>query len=255
MLSLEHKLLLANLVLENREVVMGRFSAFLTKTKKQKTWDDIAEKMRDAGADFKDVKDLRDGQWAGIQRGTKAKLDRSRKTGQGKVTELNELDELVLQILGPDSGKLHPIKVSEPIIVFEGLEESVPAKREEEEMEAGTAGTRVEGSSVGQGGDHRGEPEKPEPEPKSVKRKAEVADPKKCADELMGLRKERMLWEKEDQEEEREYKRQYRRLHLAQMEKQMEQMQKQNRLLDLQIQKMEREEREEREKARVANNN
>ena len=67
------------------------------------------------------MKTLRDVIWANIRRGTIKKVSDSKKTG-ARGSELTELDDTVLDILGRESANLEPVKVEDTPIVFESEE-------------------------------------------------------------------------------------------------------------------------------------
>lgn len=119
MLSKSQKLLLAQLVRENKTIVLAPFSSTVTKKAKQQAWENILSQMNGAGANVDSIKTLRDVIWANIRRSTIRKVSESKKTGAGGSRQLSELDETVLDILGRESANLEPVKVEDSEILFE----------------------------------------------------------------------------------------------------------------------------------------
>ena len=119
MLSKSQKLLLAQLVRENKTIVLAPFSSTVTKKVKQQAWENILSQMNGVGANVDSIKTLRDVIWANIRRSTIKKVSESKKTGAGGSEQLSELDETVLDILGRESANLEPVKVKDSEILFE----------------------------------------------------------------------------------------------------------------------------------------
>ena len=119
MLSNSQKLLLAQLVRENKTILLASFSSTVTKKAKQKAWESILSQINGVGANVDNIKTLRDVIWANIRRSTIKKVSDSKKTGAGGSGQLFELDETVLDILGRESANLEPVKVEDTDIVFE----------------------------------------------------------------------------------------------------------------------------------------
>ena len=70
MLSKFQKLLLAQLVRDNKSVVLAPFSSTVTKKAKQEAWESILRQLNGVGANVDNIKTLRDVIWANIRRGT-----------------------------------------------------------------------------------------------------------------------------------------------------------------------------------------
>jgi len=119
MLSNSQKLLLAQLVRENKTILLASFSSTVTKKAKQKAWESILSQINGVGANVDNIKTLWDVIWANIRRSTIKKVSDSKKTGAGGSGQLFELDETVLDILGRESANLEPVKVEDTDIVFE----------------------------------------------------------------------------------------------------------------------------------------
>ena len=119
LLSKSQKLLLAQLVRENKTIVLAPFWSTVTKKAKQQAWGNILIQINGVGANVDSIKTLRDVIWANICRSTIKKVSESKKTGAGGSGQLSELDETVLDILGRESGNLEPVKVENSEIVFE----------------------------------------------------------------------------------------------------------------------------------------
>jgi len=103
MLSKSQKLLLTQLVRENKTMVLAPFSSTVTKKAKQHARENILSQMNGVGANVDSIKTLRDVIWANIRRSTIKKVSVSKKTGAGGSGQLSELDETVLDILGRES--------------------------------------------------------------------------------------------------------------------------------------------------------
>ncbi len=135
MLNTDMKVLLVTLMLEHKAQLFGQFSSTVSKQSKDKAWEEITQRMVQAGAVFKDTTNLRLVQWPNIQRSTKLKVDKNARTGEGKAESYTELDELVLQLLGKESGKVKALPVADPVIIFDGPVPVAPP-----EQDVGTAG-------------------------------------------------------------------------------------------------------------------
>ena len=119
MLLKSQKLLLAQLVRENKTIVLAPFSSTVTQKAKQQAWENILSQINGVGANVDSIKTLQDVIWANIRRSTIKKVSESKKTGAGGSGQLSELDETVLDILGRESANLEPVKVEDSEIVFE----------------------------------------------------------------------------------------------------------------------------------------
>ena len=118
MLSKQQELLLAQLVRDNKVIVLAPFSSKVTKKAKQEAWETIRTQLNGVGANIDGAKTLRDVLWANIRRSTLKKVTESKKTGSGGRGELTELDEPVLDILGRETANIEPLKVENSDIVF-----------------------------------------------------------------------------------------------------------------------------------------
>ena len=114
-----HKLKLLQLVLERKRILFGKFSPTVTKSLKIKAWNEIAVIMKEDGATFKDALDLRDNHFSNLKRCCTRKLDKAAKTGEGQGDELDDLDNLVLKIIGKESGRVKALSIEDTPIVFE----------------------------------------------------------------------------------------------------------------------------------------
>ena len=77
MLSKTQKLLLANLLRENKTIVLAPFSSTVTKKAKQQAWKNIISQMDGAGAKVDSIKTLREFIWTNIRRSTIKKVSES----------------------------------------------------------------------------------------------------------------------------------------------------------------------------------
>ena len=119
MLSKSQKLLLAQLVRENKTIGLALFSSTVIKKAKQQAWENILSQINGVGANVDSIKTLRDVIWANIRRSTIKKVSESKKTGAGGSGQLSELDETVLDILGRESANLEPVRLEDSEIMFE----------------------------------------------------------------------------------------------------------------------------------------
>ena len=119
MLSKSQKLLLAQLVREDKTIVLAPFLSTVTEKAKQQAWENILSQINGIGANVDSIKTLRDVIWANIRQSTIKKVSESKKTGVGGSGQLSELDETVLDILGRESANLEPVKMEHLEIVFE----------------------------------------------------------------------------------------------------------------------------------------
>jgi hypothetical protein len=102
MLSKRHKLLLAQLVRENKTILFGPFSPSITKKAKQTCWEMIRRALLEAGSEPMDVKMLKEAEWHNLKRSVQKKYQESMRTGATGDT-LSELEEVVLDVIGRDS--------------------------------------------------------------------------------------------------------------------------------------------------------
>jgi len=91
----------AHLVLENKEVLFGSFndSKGITKESKKAKWISIKKKLEALNINLipsdKDWTHLRDSVWRNMVDNLKKKVEKKKRTGEGKV-ELNAYEKLVL---------------------------------------------------------------------------------------------------------------------------------------------------------------
>lgn len=117
MLTKSQKILLLEMVLDKKEILFSRFNPRITREKQTSEWKKIVERLLAVGAEVKDWKALRDQHYANLLRSTKAKVDACKRSGEG-AKQMNEMDELVLQILGEESGRLKPVSIEDTPVVF-----------------------------------------------------------------------------------------------------------------------------------------
>lgn len=110
MLTHDQKLLMAQMIFNEREVLFGEFGPGLTKVEKQEKWMEILVKLNSIGANVNDYKTLRDNEWSNMRRATEKKLatlkENESKSAETKVQcrPLSTLDDIVLDILGKGRG-------------------------------------------------------------------------------------------------------------------------------------------------------
>jgi len=110
MLSKEHKLLLAQLVYNDRHIIIGELGPNLSKADKQEKWNEIFLKLNAMRANLPDFKTLRDVEWSNMRRAVERKLatikENENKTEDEKVNvrPFTALEEIILDILGKGNG-------------------------------------------------------------------------------------------------------------------------------------------------------
>jgi hypothetical protein len=123
MLSKSQKLLLAQLVRENKTLLFGPFSPTVTNKAKQSCWEMIRRALQETGCEPTDVKTLGDTEWRNLKRSVQNKYQDSMRTGAAGTT-FSELDEVVLAVIGRDSPNLKPVDVKDSEVIFQGASES-----------------------------------------------------------------------------------------------------------------------------------
>ncbi len=117
MLTKDQKIFFLRMLLERKDIALGKFSPIVTSAAKRKAWDEMAEELRAQGADV-DGSDLRRTVFQNMKKGLTAKMDHNGKTGSGKAKKLSEIEELLMQIIGQDSGKLRPLDIDDSQVIF-----------------------------------------------------------------------------------------------------------------------------------------
>jgi len=102
MMTHDHKIILAKFVRDNKGVLVGKFSPSVTQKARDKKWTEIFTHLTELGAVFEDVSSLRFTAYRNLSKATKKKRDLAKSTGQGPPN-YNELDEIILDIIGRDS--------------------------------------------------------------------------------------------------------------------------------------------------------
>jgi len=102
LMTQDHKIALAKLVRENKNVLVGKFSPSVTQKKRDQKWTEIFTHLTELGAVFEDVSSLRFTAYPNLSKATKKKRDLAKSTGQGPPN-YSELDEIILDIIGRDS--------------------------------------------------------------------------------------------------------------------------------------------------------
>merc|ERR1711899_213932 len=74
MLTPEQKMLMAQMIFNEKEVLFGEFGPDLSKVEKQEKWMEILVKLNSVGANLTDYKILRDNEWSNTRRATEKKL-------------------------------------------------------------------------------------------------------------------------------------------------------------------------------------
>lgn len=98
-MATNQRLIIAQLAREQKEVLFGAFSNTITKKSKEKAWEDIRRKAIAAGC--KNLEErawdyVRDNIWGATRRDTMAKVDKSKKSGEGSV----QFTEVIKRELG-----------------------------------------------------------------------------------------------------------------------------------------------------------
>lgn len=112
------KISLLEKIRDKKEILFGAFSAKITAILKRKTWTEIYDYAISINYPFppdSTWKYLRDTVWNNIKKPVIRKLDDIRKTGNGsgEAPEFDELENLVLDIIGRDSAGLTGLDVPE----------------------------------------------------------------------------------------------------------------------------------------------
>lgn len=104
MLTRPQKLLLAKLVRQHQSILFGQFSSTITKKRKEQIWEDIRLQLMAQGAELKDYTAVRDNEWGNMRRSCIKRY--SSVSTQAGWQKPNELDEIVLDILGLNAQQL-----------------------------------------------------------------------------------------------------------------------------------------------------
>ena len=134
-LSEDQKLLFLQLVRDKKEVLMGAFSPTLTKIMKQEAWEEIRQALINIGVLEKvipSIEKLHDGLFSDYKRYFKAKYDAMQKTG-GEGKKMTQADEIMLEIIGPESATLKPVPVKQLPVLYPGSGDGKSPDTEEEE--------------------------------------------------------------------------------------------------------------------------
>ena len=198
MLTKEQKMLLLEMVLDKKVQLFAKFGPTVTRKSQEAGWKDIPESLLAVGAEIKDWKSVRDVLYANLIRATKTKLDESSRTGaQGGIKQLNERDELVIQILGEESGKLTALKVADSAILLPGTLSATSANHELE-ISASGDGIKLEASTSNL------EMEEIERLPKQVTKKKSMQVVEAIQGEIIDIRRRKSLLECEFLEQQKE---------------------------------------------------
>ena len=117
MLTKEHKLYLAQLVKEHKDILFPPFTMKLTNQVKVAAWEKIRTALMARGAIIKDAKFLRDREWSNLSRQVVGRYRISMKTGQAG-SSLTLLDNLVLDIEGRDSVNVKALDIPDNKVIF-----------------------------------------------------------------------------------------------------------------------------------------
>merc|ERR1712141_224596 len=74
MLTFEQKMLMSQMIFNEKEILFGEFGPGLSKVEKQEKWMEILVKLNSVGANLTDYKILRDNEWSNAKRATEKKL-------------------------------------------------------------------------------------------------------------------------------------------------------------------------------------
>lgn len=120
MMSRDQKLLFLKEVLHRKDILFGSFNDLSEgHRKKKQAWEDILTVLKCNGyhGDTTYCK-LRDNTWKNIRTATMKKVDNRKQTGAegGPGNQLNDVDELVLQIVGKESPAVTGLPVAESTV-------------------------------------------------------------------------------------------------------------------------------------------
>jgi len=107
MLSYDQKMLLANFVKENKDLMIGRLSSTVTNAKRNQCWQEVTNLLLANGA-VTDAFKVRHNEWGNMSRLIQEKYRKSRQTGR-KGISLTTLDNLVLDIVGRETANITAI--------------------------------------------------------------------------------------------------------------------------------------------------
>jgi hypothetical protein len=110
-LTKSQKLTLVQLILEQKDILLARFSPTVTRRRKTKIWINIRESLLAMGADSEDIPDiasLRDKIWPNLRKAAMVKAQDQAKTG-ATGGRLSEMDDLILNIIGRESPMMKPV--------------------------------------------------------------------------------------------------------------------------------------------------
>jgi hypothetical protein len=102
LMTQDHRLELASMVRDNKQVLIGKFSPSVTQKSRDQKWTEIYTHLTELGAVFEDVNMLRFTAYPNLAKATKKKRDLAKSTGQGPPN-YTELDNIILDIIGRDS--------------------------------------------------------------------------------------------------------------------------------------------------------
>lgn len=109
------RLIVLQLMQGKKEELLGGFSTTITKKTKEEGWEAVRLEAIASGANSlndKEWKYVRDTIWSGARRDAVAKRDKARKSGESSV-QYNEADQLVFEILGPESAVIQGLGVKD----------------------------------------------------------------------------------------------------------------------------------------------
>lgn len=110
------KLILLEMIKENKDTLFGSFNRNITRESKNSTWKIIYDKCRARGINVgKDYVYLRDTIWQNLRRSTVTKVDKRNQTGGegGRSLELTDIDNAVLDTIGKDNPVISGLDVTE----------------------------------------------------------------------------------------------------------------------------------------------
>ena len=99
-LTENQKLLMLEMIEEDRAIIMGDFKSEEGRSKKKRVWQKIFDTLVAQGAGLKDLDYLRRTTWDNMKRATAKKLEETKGTGAGAGRKLSEVDERVARIIG-----------------------------------------------------------------------------------------------------------------------------------------------------------
>ena len=123
---------LLELILKRKFYLFGPLGGQVNKDIRNCSWNKVLDHVIEAGGDKDLTVDQIKDRYHALRQNTIRKRDRAKLTGMGKVPNYNDLDNLIIQIIGKDSSKLSPLKVRDPEPSFKSRKKIMFASQKDE---------------------------------------------------------------------------------------------------------------------------